>query len=185
MPIGKSPLLKQVRKGFKNVDLRTRKNLKVELGKKRMPFNPRTASQRKIRTRYGELVQAWRSLTATERESYNDRAEPLSISGWNLFLAENWVVVVGLDLIKEIDITADLTDLDITGLDINTHKLYLIVLNFKNPTASASVYELFVNGDYVTTNYYFQYIEASGTSIGSIGSTRQRWPTPLLVHLHK
>jgi len=70
-----------------------------------------------------------------------------------------------LDLIDEVSVATDTTDVDITGLDINTHRQYLIIIKITNPTASETGYYLYVNEDYEKTNYYIQFIEASGTSI--------------------
>ena len=68
-----------------------RRNKVLELGLKRIPTNPRSSLQQSIRKQYGKLVQEWNSLSPEEREEYNRRASPLKISGWNLFVMENFV----------------------------------------------------------------------------------------------
>jgi len=57
------------------------------------------------------------------------------------------------------------TTLTITGLDINTHKCYMMIINLVNDAAVGSAYQLFVEGDTTATNYYSQYIIATGTSL--------------------
>lgn len=44
-----------------------------------------------IRKQYGRLVQEWNSLSPEEKEDYNRRASALKISGWNLYVMENFV----------------------------------------------------------------------------------------------
>jgi len=89
----KSPILTKISKGFKTLDIRQRKRGFPELGLKRIPFNPKSEAQTKIRTRYGELVQGWRELTQAERDSWDEKAEAFYISGWNLYVKETWVEV--------------------------------------------------------------------------------------------
>jgi len=69
--------------------------------------------------------------------------------------------------IAEVDVDADTTQITVTGLDINAHKCYLIFLIVKNPTGSFSKYNLFVENDLTETNYYHQWLEASGTAVGA------------------
>jgi len=67
--------------------------------------------------------------------------------------------------ITEVNVSSDTTYIDFTGLDGNTDWFYMIYGTLKNSAGSASGYEIFVEGDYTSTNYYRQYITASGTSI--------------------
>jgi len=72
------------------------------------------------------------------------------------------------EVLADITVSADCTNIDINGLDINTHGAYEILFSVKNPTASEAFYYLYVEGDYTATNYYSQYIYAQGTSVTSV-----------------
>lgn len=52
------------------------------------PKDKKTTKQLEKRKRYGQAVQAWRALTPEEKKEYNQRAKPLKISGFNLFIKE-------------------------------------------------------------------------------------------------
>jgi hypothetical protein len=54
---------------------------------------------------------------------------------------------------------------DVTGLDINSHRGYWIYIVLYNPTTINLGLYMFVNGDYNTANYYHEYLLASGTSV--------------------
>jgi len=71
-----------------------------------------------------------------------------------------------LTLIKEITVASDTNTIDITGLDINTHKIYIIVIKRKYVLNISDWVYMYVEGDYLDTNYYSQFFYASGTSIG-------------------
>ncbi|RLC78922.1 MAG: hypothetical protein DRJ03_24445 [Chloroflexi bacterium] len=161
----KSPLFDKLSKGFKNLDVRLRKT-GIEIGKKRIPFNPRTDAQKQHRAKYGQLVQQWNLLSPEQKQQWEQQAKPLNISGYNLFMATYLGVVVfmGLDLIKEVEITENKTYVDIDGLDINSHKFYLVIVKLKNPTGSNSYYNVFVENDNVETNYYMQGTNLGGSS---------------------
>lgn len=47
-----------------------------------------TAAQIAVREIYGAAVEGWRSLDSPTKETYNDRAESLFMSGYNLFVQE-------------------------------------------------------------------------------------------------
>jgi len=149
----KSPILVKVSKGFKQLDIRARRGGFCELGLKRIPFNPKSDEQKKIRKRYGELVQKWNLLSEEEKENYNKQAEPLAISGWNLFLMQNWVIAVGLDLIAQKVLSENATDVVFDGLDINTHKIYLLVAKVLTNVTSDTDANLLVNEDLEPANY--------------------------------
>jgi hypothetical protein len=72
-----------------------------------------------------------------------------------------------LKKVAEISVTSDVTQITITGLDINTDKFYLIIGYIKNPTASLEVIALYVEGDTTSTNYYNQDFYVSGSSTGA------------------
>jgi len=89
MPIARSPFFSEIRNAFKNLEVRTRRNRKIEIGVYRFPRNPRTEAQQKVRTAYGKCVEAWKKLSPEEKADYDSRAEPLGISGFNLFVKEH------------------------------------------------------------------------------------------------
>jgi len=78
-----------------------------------------------------------------------------------------------ITLIAEEEAPTNITEFDITGLDINTHKFYLIVITFKNPLGVGTEYRLYFEGDFVDTNYYTQHLGASG---GSVSAVRNNFP---------
>jgi len=57
------------------------------------------------------------------------------------------------------------TTISITGLDLDAAKAYLLLLRFTNPTTSDTGYAMYLNADTTGTNYWRQYMWASGTSI--------------------
>lgn len=168
MAKGKSPIFSEIRKAFKIMDIRTRRNKVIELAKYRWPTNPNTQAQQQVRQKYGQLVEQWRALTQAQKEEYNERAKSLKISGWNLFIKENLVVpvveVVGMDLIAEITTDTNVSELVASNLDINTHKLYFVFVIMKNADPSSSTdINIYINGDETDTNYTTQYHYAYGS----------------------
>jgi len=85
------PFFTEIRKKLGEGCFRTRKK-GIEFGKNRIPRNPRSPAQVSVRTTYGKAVQDWKQLTPEERQNYNERAKPLKISGWNLFVMETFMV---------------------------------------------------------------------------------------------
>jgi len=69
------------------------------------------------------------------------------------------------EVLAEVEVEADCDYVEFTGLDINSDKAYVIFMFVKNPTSSSCSYQIFINGDTTSTNYYKQYAKASGTSI--------------------
>lgn len=59
------------------------------------------------------------------------------------------------------------TSIDITNLDINTDKMYLILFFPNNTSASTSGYSLFINNDTTVTNYYRQEFYCTGGTLNS------------------
>lgn len=47
---------------------------------------PATAAQASVRARYAVALSAWRQLSTEERQTHNAEAQPLGLSGWNLYL---------------------------------------------------------------------------------------------------
>jgi len=117
---------------FKNMDVRLRRNMVIELAKLRIPSNPRTPQQQAIRKRYGELVGKWRSLSPEEKEYYNQQAKQLKISGWNYFLMVQWGIIMGFKKLKDITLETTQTEIVLDGLDINKHGFYQIIAMIKN-----------------------------------------------------
>jgi hypothetical protein len=80
-------------------------------------------------------------------------ADPVEISGW--------------EVLADIDVVSAVVYVDFTSLDINTDKLYILVLNIKHAVASPMDYMLYRSADYTNTNYYTQWINASGTTVSA------------------
>lgn len=69
-------------------------------------------------------------------------------------------------LLAEFTVTGSaVTSLDITGLDINTHKSYILEIDMVGNVDISTVY-LFANGDNTITNYYSQILVVNDTSTG-------------------
>jgi hypothetical protein len=54
------------------------------------PFNPRTLFQQSNRTKWKEIAHQWQELDESEKEVYNARAEGKPMSGFNLFVKEQY-----------------------------------------------------------------------------------------------
>jgi len=78
------------------------------------------------------------------------RGTPLSLIDWQV--------------LAEVEVSSDCDYVDFTGLDINRDWEYYLDVVIKNPTGENCGYYLFVEGDYVTTNYYTQSIIGNDTS---------------------
>jgi len=71
---------------------------------------------------------------------------------------------------KVADITVEgsaVTDIVVDGLDLDTHRAYMIIFKVKNPTANSSGMHIFFNDDTNDANYYQQYLYVSGTDISA------------------
>ena len=81
MAIVKSPLFTELRDKIADLEFRMRRNKKIELAKKRVPSNPGTSKQRKVRTIYGQCVEKYNQLTDEEKAYYVQkyRKENLSL----------------------------------------------------------------------------------------------------------
>lgn len=60
---------------------------------------------------------------------------------------------------------AAVTSIQFTGLDINTHKQYLIEFDWYNPTASVADASLFINNNTTATNYYTQVLNINNATL--------------------
>jgi len=69
--------------------------------------------------------------------------------------------------VAEVSPTTDVTEIDITGLDLDAAKFYMICYTLRNPTSSTTYYRICYNGDFTATNYYRQHMYASGTGLGA------------------
>jgi len=69
------------------------------------------------------------------------------------------------NLIKDITVGSNVTQVDLTGLDIQKGELYEMVITVVSNGATGDV-QLLANSS-VSGNYYFQYIFANGATIGS------------------
>jgi len=76
-------------------------------------------------------------------------------------------LVPRVGLISEVEVTADTTEVDFPGLDILTHKLYLLAFETKNVTATSGEIRIYFEGDFTDTNYYQQNLWASGSTISA------------------
>ena len=47
---------------------------------------PATPAQASVRARYAVALSTWRQLDIEERQAHNEKALPLGLSGWNLYL---------------------------------------------------------------------------------------------------
>jgi len=111
-----------------------------------------------------DVAEAVHGLTTGEYLAKTDRADQL---------------VERMRLIKEVEAETDLTEIELTGLDIKAHKFYLLIAVIKNPQASNSFIHLFVEGDEVKTNYYNQFLYDSHTTISSY---RENFPALFYVY---
>jgi len=78
-----------------------------------------------------------------------------------------------LDLITEVEVASDCDYVDITGLDINTHKFYLMIVKLKNPQTTSGELYIYFEGDYTDANYYSQ---ATWADASSIYAARYNYP---------
>jgi hypothetical protein len=60
--------------------------------------------------------------------------------------------------IAELTIPSDAQYVDVTGLDLNSDKLYKILLICKNNSSNALYLRIYINGDYNYSNYRTSYI---------------------------
>jgi len=84
----KSWLFTEVRGKVKKAEFRRRKNKVTELSQKRIPFNPRTERQQKVRKAYGKCVEEWNNLSEAEKREWRIIGTLHGISGYNAFMRE-------------------------------------------------------------------------------------------------
>lgn len=56
----------------------------------RKPFNPRTPNQQTNRDKWKDIAFQWQELTDAEKEEYNQRAAGKPLSGFNLYVKEQY-----------------------------------------------------------------------------------------------
>jgi hypothetical protein len=67
--------------------------------------------------------------------------------------------------IAEISVSSNVDYVDITGLNINNDKVYVLFSIVKNPTSTAGSIKLYIEGDTNTANYYSQRTYSGGSSV--------------------
>jgi len=84
------------------------------------------------------------------------------------------VVVAGWEKIVDEQVTgAAVTSIDVTGLDLDAGKTYLMTLRVTNPLGAGCAMFMYFNNDLVNANYYAQYLSVDG---GSITAGRSNFP---------
>jgi len=84
--------------------------------------------------------------------------------------------------IAEISPTTDVTDIDVTGLDLATDKLWMFVFNWR-AVNTATFANMFFNADVTETNYYRQYLVGLGTTVAAgRDNTSRIFPLPATNH---
>ena len=77
-------------------------------------------------------------------------------------------------LVQEQILSAAATNVDFTGLDINTDKAYMLVYKLKNLYSAGQNFSIFVEGDYTLTNYYSQCLYATGATVAANNANQPR-----------
>lgn len=73
---------------LKNVEFRTRRDGRIELGARRIPKQPLSPAQLSVREAYGKIYQKWTQLSEEEKQYYNSLGKAEKLSGWNVFFRE-------------------------------------------------------------------------------------------------
>lgn len=69
--------------------------------------------------------------------------------------------------VGEIIVSSPTTSVSFTGLNISKDDDYMLVSDIYNSSASYYDYNLYVNGNTVATNYYYEWLLSNGTSVTS------------------
>ena len=69
--------------------------------------------------------------------------------------------------VHDYTVSSATTSYDITGLNITKEDDYILVSNIVNAGSGGLSFYLYANGNYTTSNYYAQYLYASGSSVGA------------------
>jgi len=63
-----------------------------------IPTYTRTNAQASIRDKWRYCCDQWNALTEEEKQSYEEQAKPLQLTGFNLFMQECMLAPIGLQL---------------------------------------------------------------------------------------
>lgn len=86
MAIATTTLFNEIHGSAGSVDFRTRRNGKIEIGKKRIPSNPQSTEQQNTRNAYGRLHELWQNAAWIDKTQYENIATAYDISAWNAFI---------------------------------------------------------------------------------------------------
>ena len=81
-------IMNEIRGKIKNVEFRTRRDGRIELGARRIPKQPLSPAQLSVREAYGKIYQKWTQLSEEEKQYYNSLGRKEGLSGWNVFFRE-------------------------------------------------------------------------------------------------
>jgi len=134
-------------------------------------------------TRTGDVLTVTRAQEGTAAASHaQGKAVRLNITAEVLDSRTTWTLnkllkgaganvapteISGWEKISEVIPGSAVDYVDFTGLDINTDKVYILLVNIKNGTAGWINVRLHREGDYTDTNYYTQYLTADGGVISA------------------
>ena len=74
-------------------------------------------------------------------------------------------------VVYETTLSSNVNNVTISGLDINTDKIYKLFINLRNSADTYTDFYLVVNGDGNATNYYSQNLVVNGTTISANSQT--------------
>jgi len=128
MALVKSGLFTEFRGKVAQTEFRMRKNKKIELSKKRVPRNPRSEKQQRVRKAYGKCVEEWKKLSPEEKHEYQARASKYKLDGYRLFMKEclkSLLGVIWYEIVIDNSANAnDLTDYQILLEIINDSQFF-------------------------------------------------------------
>jgi len=82
-----------------------------------------------------------------------------------------WMGAVGVtpdwQVLAQIEVEENCDYVDFVNLDINRDWFYILMYSIQNSYAGDTEIRIFFNGDYTSTNYYRQYLDANGGTVGA------------------
>jgi len=69
--------------------------------------------------------------------------------------------------IAEVVTASSVSYVDFNSLDINTDKFYVLMLTIVNYYSGDNFYNIYFNGDVIPSNYYDEFLQASGTTVSA------------------
>jgi hypothetical protein len=120
------------------------------------------------------VINATNSTNATNSDkvdgfhaSQTPSANTIPVADNTGVIASGWIPasVSSWRKIAEISVSSNVDYVDITGLNINNDRVYVLYSIVKNPTSTAGSIKLYVEGDTTNTNYYTQRTYSSGSSV--------------------